>query len=155
MALFDVSNINNPIKISETIIGNSQTRSAILTNHKALLFSKEKGIIAIPVNFYSDELAIEDSSGNLSTIKSSYTDSLKDYKSEGYLVYGINLNDGFTNKGLIEHGEVDPSTYLGTNLIRGVYIKDCLFTVSQGMIKVNNLDTLDEISSLLLIEGVE
>ena len=158
---FDLSDPKHPEVLGELQISGYSTylhpydETAILTNHKALLFSKEKGIIAIPVNFYSDELAIEDSSGNLSTIKSSYTDSLKDYKSEGYLVYGINLNDGFTNKGLIEHGEVDPSTYSGTNLIRGVYIKDCLFTVSQGMIKVNNLDTLDEISSLLLIEGVE
>ena len=50
MALFDVSDVNNPKQISQAIIGDSRTTSAILTNHKALLFSKEKGILAIPVN---------------------------------------------------------------------------------------------------------
>ena len=37
---------NNPKQISETIIGDRRTTSAILTNPKALLFSKEKELIA-------------------------------------------------------------------------------------------------------------
>ena len=154
MALFDVSNINNPIKIADTKIGDKYTRSAILTNHKALLFSKEKGIIAIPVNTYEKELEITSSNGDLSSLESSYTTNSKEYKTEGYLVYGINLDEGFIPKGFIEHSEVDSKSYSGTNLIRGVYIKDWLFTVSQGMIKVNKLDTLEQVASVL-IEGVE
>ncbi len=58
MALFDVSDINNPIQISKTVIGDSRTTSAILTNHKALLFSKEKGLLAIPVNKYESDFEI-------------------------------------------------------------------------------------------------
>lgn len=54
MALFDVSDVTNPIQISNTVIGDSRTTSAILTNPKALIFSKEKNLIAIPVNNYSD-----------------------------------------------------------------------------------------------------
>ena len=151
MAIFDVTDINNPILISNTKIGDSSTRSAILTNHKALLFSKEKEIIAIPVNTYDDELEITSSTDNISTITSSYTTELEDYRTEGYLVYGINLKDGLTPKGFIEH-ETDVNRYSGTNLIRGVYIKDYLYTVSQGMVKVNNLNTLEEISSILVEE---
>ena len=57
-----------------------------------------------------------------------------------------------TSKGLINH---DTETeYKGSNLIRGVYIKDYLYTVSQGMIKVNNLDTLEELSTVLIEEDI-
>ena len=154
MALFDVSNIDNPVMISNTKIGSASTRSAILTNHKALLFSKEKGVIAIPVNTYVDDLDItlNTEEVNLDTVASSYTSKSKSYKTEGYLVYGINLEEGFKARGFIEHEGVDVKSYSGTNLIRGVYIKDWLFTVSQGMVKVNDLNTLEEISSVLVKE---
>ncbi len=152
MALFDVTNIKNPILMSSTKIGDSRTSSAILTNHKALLFSKEKGIIAIPVKTRSDELEISVKNNNIKEITSSYKSDLEKYDSEGYLVYNINLDDGFTSKGLINH---DTETeYKGSNLIRGVYIKDYLYTVSQGMIKVNNLDTLEELSTVLIEEDI-
>ena len=61
------------------------------------------------------------------------------------------MKDGLTPKGFIEH-ETDVNRYSGTNLIRGVYIKDYLYTASQGMVKVNNLNTLEEISSILVEE---
>ena len=60
MSLFDVSDVNNPKQLSQTTIGDSRTVSAVLTNPKALLFSKEKELIAIPVNNYQDEFSIED-----------------------------------------------------------------------------------------------
>lgn len=151
MAIFDVTDINNPIMISDTKIGDSTTRSSILTNHKALLFSKEKQIIAIPVNTYDSELEIEDGNNDISNITKTYTTRAKEYRTEGYLVYNINLSDGLQSKGFIEH-EADVKRYSGTNLIRGLYIKDYLFTVSQGMIKVNKIDTLEEISSVLVKE---
>lgn len=58
MALFDVSNVNSPVQISSVVIGDSRTTSAILTNPKALLFSKEKSLIAIPVNNYSQDFEV-------------------------------------------------------------------------------------------------
>ena len=103
---------------------------------------------------YEKELEISSTNGDLSSLESSYTTNSKEYRTEGYLVYGINLDEGFIPKGFIEHSEVDSKSYSGTNLIRGVYIKDWLFTVSQGMIKVNKLDTLEQVASVL-IEGVE
>lgn len=151
MAIFDVTDINNPIMVSDTKIGDSTTRSSILTNHKALLFSKEKQIIAIPVNTYDSELEIEDGNNDISNITKTYTTRSKGYRTEGYLVYNINLTDGLQSKGFIEH-ETDVKRYSGTNLIRGLYIKDNLFTVSQGMIKVNKIDTLEEISLVLVKE---
>ncbi len=151
MALFDVSDINNPIQISKTVIGDSRTTSAILTNHKALLFSKEKGLLAIPVNKYESDFEINvNNEDNISDMESIYTKYNKTYTAEGYFVYNINLTDGFNLKGIIEH---EKNTSIGysygeSKLLRGLWINDNLFTVSEDMIKVNKLDDLSLISEL-------
>ena len=152
MALFDVTNVNNPKQISEVTIGDSRTKSAVLTNHKALLFSKEKQLLAIPINSYKtdiEEIAYDD---DISDVISSYTKDYYGYVSEGYLVYNINLEDGINLKGLITHeGEEKTSDYYknyGNKLLRGVYIKDYLYTVSQHMMQVHKLDTLEKVSDI-------
>lgn len=157
MALFDVSNVNKPIQISETIIGDSRTTSAILTNHKALLFSAEKGIIAIPVNNYSEDFEISESSDNISSLISSYTNYSKNYISEGYFVYNINLTDGFKLKGTITHDKKKSSKYSyysNSKLLRGLWIENNLYTISEDMIKVNSLENLESICELN-IKGVK
>lgn len=151
MALFDVSDVNNPKQISQTIIGDSRTTSAILTNHKALLFSKEKGILAIPVNSYPSDFEVESSSDDISKLVSQYTNYNKNYTAEGYAVYNINLTDGFNLKGIINHEIIKTSGYrygYSGKLLRGVWIEDNLYTVSEKMIKVNKLDDLSQISEL-------
>lgn len=152
MALFDVSDVNNPKQISSTVIGDKRTTSAILTNHKALLFSKEKELLAIPVNNYDEDFEITNSSESYSSIVSSYTNYNKSYISEGYLVYKINLDDGFNLKGAITH-DYTKSNYsysTKTNLLRGLYIEDNLYTISESTIKVNKLDNLELIGGLNL-----
>ena len=154
MALFDVTDVNNPIQISDTIIGDSRTTSAILTNHKALLFSKEKELLAIPVNNYTEDFEIENSSDEYESMVSSYTNYKKEYVSEGYFVYNINLTDGFTLKGTITHDKTKSKYfyYNTSRLLRGLYIDDNLYTVSEDYIKVNSLDDLQEISQLKIKE---
>ena len=154
MALFDVTDVNNPIQISDTIIGDSRTTSAILTNHKALLFSKEKQLLAIPVNNYTEDFEIESSSDEYESMVKSYTNYKKQYVSEGYFVYNINLTDGFRLKGTITHEKTKSkySYYNASRLLRGLYIDDNLYTVSEDYIKVNRLDDLQEISQLKIKE---
>ena len=78
-----------------------------------------------------------------------YTNVCKNYISEGYLVYNINLDEGIKLKGVITHNEANNnSAYKTSQLLRGVYIKDNLITISQHMLKVNNLNTLEEVSSI-------
>lgn len=155
MALFDVSDVNRPIQISQTIIGDSRTTSAILTNHKALLFSAEKGIIAIPVNRYPSDFEITNNTSDISLMVNSYTNYNKKYTSEGYFVYDINLNDGFKLKGVINHEKLSSNKYYYYNtskLLRGMWIEENLYTVSEDMIKVNKLDDLSQISELKIKE---
>ena len=75
----------------------------------------------------------------------------KNYTAEGYLVYNINLNDGFKLKGIINHEITKTSGYkyrYSGKLIRGLWIENNLYTVSEKMIKVNKLDDLSQISEL-------
>ena len=151
MSLFDVSDINNPKQLAKTTIGDSRTVSAILTNPKALLFSKEKELLAIPVNNYAEDFSVEDNEEVDDTINN-FTSYNKDYISEGYFVYKINLDEGFNLKGIINH---DKSTsyyyyYNNSRLLRGLYIDDDLFTVSEDAIKVHKLSDLTQVSELKL-----
>ena len=152
MALFDVSDVNNPIQVSQTIIGDNRTTSAVLTNHKALLFSKEKGLIAIPVNNYPSNVEIDTTDAeNISTLVRDYTEYNGKYTSEGYFVYDINLADGFKLKGIINHEKTTnykPYYQYRSKLLRGLWIEDNLYTISEETIKVNKLDNLEEISKL-------
>lgn len=154
MALFDVSDVSNPIEISNTVIGDRRTTSAILTNPKALLFSKEKELIAIPVNNYSEDFSINYSDSN-SSVVSSYTNYGKSYISEGYFVYKINLDDGFNLQGIITHENNKTASYSYSNskLLRGLYIDDNLFTVSETSIKVNKLSNLEQVNELQIINN--
>ena len=152
MALFDVSDVNNPIQISETVIGDRRTTSAILTNPKALLFSREKQLIAIPVNNYSEDVDMGTETDSYESSISRYKNYSKAYIAEGYFVYTINLTNGFKLRGTITHENTKTSGYYtyGTTskLLRGLYIDDNLFTVSEAAIKVNKLDTLEQISEI-------
>ena len=150
MCLFDVSDITNPKEIAKTKIGDSRTASAILTNPKALLFSKEKELLAIPVNNYEEDIDIQSSTSNEDEIDD-YVSYNKNYISEGYFVYNINLKDGFTLKGTITHEKnntKDNYYYYRTKLLRGLYIENNLYTISEEYIKVNELKDLKEVSSL-------
>ena len=151
MALFDVTDVNRPIQISDTIIGDSRATSSILTNHKALLFSKEKQLIAIPVNNYVEDFQIKTSSDEYENIINSYRNYDKVYNSEGYFVYNINLTDGFKLKGVITHENIKDKYYKlynNSRMLRGLYIDDNLYTVSENYIKINRLENLQEVNQL-------
>lgn len=150
MALFDVTDVNNPIQISDTIIGDRRTTSAILTNHKALLFSKEKQLLAIPVNNYKEDFEITTSNNNYSTMLNDYSNYNKGYISEGYFVYNINLMDGFKLKGTITHDKTKSrdSFNSSSRLLRGLYIQEHLYTISEDYIKINRLEDLKEVNQI-------
>ncbi len=134
MALFDVTNPNNPKELYSVNIGERGTYSELLYNHKALLFSKEKNIIAFPVSIYEEE-------GNYRT----------NLKFQGAIVYGLDLEKGFTLRGTIAHMQVQDGyrNYDYEKAVeRIIYIKDNLYTLSKRMIKSTNMNTMEEQSLL-------
>ena len=155
MCLFDVSDILSPKEMAKVTIGDRRTVSAVLTNPKALLFSKDKNLLAIPVNNYEEDFSVkasESSNIEIENFKSPEKESI----SEGYFVYHIDLENGFQLKGTITHEKTTKKYYEWnpSKLLRGLYIDNNLYTVSENNIKVNDLNTLKEINNLN-IKGVE
>ena len=136
MALFDVTNPNDPKEMFAVDIGEKGTYSELLYNHKALLFSKEKNIIAFPISISEEE--------------GEYRTKLK---FQGAIVYGLDLEKGFILKGTIAHMQIE-DVYRDYDYNKAVeriiYIKNNLYTLSQGLVKSTNMDTMEEQSSLKL-----
>jgi inhibitor of cysteine peptidase len=57
VSLFDVSDITHPVEMYKEIIGDHGSSSEVLSNHKALLFDKDKGLLAFPVTVYESPVA--------------------------------------------------------------------------------------------------
>jgi uncharacterized secreted protein with C-terminal beta-propeller domain len=49
ISLFDVTDVSKPTEMFKTVIGDRGTESAVLQNHKALLFEKDRGLLSFPV----------------------------------------------------------------------------------------------------------
>ncbi len=134
MALFDVSNPTEPKELYAVDIGEKGTYSEILYNHKSLLFSKEKNIIAFPIS-----------------ISEEYSNYRTNLKFQGAIIYGLDLENGFTLKGQIAHMETEDGyrDYDYTKAVeRIIYINNNFYTLSKGLIKSTNMDTMEEIDNL-------
>ena len=144
IALFDVSDPENPKEVAKVIIGDRGTSTPVLNNHKALLFDREKELLVLPISLYE----FKDNGRNYA-----------DFTFQGAYVYKLSLEDGFDFQGRITHRDVEePSTtkgyryYHGSSydVTRSLYIGNVLYTISNGMIKMNNLGDLNEINSVKL-----
>jgi uncharacterized secreted protein with C-terminal beta-propeller domain len=147
MAIFDVSDVSNPVEMFRELIGDRGTDSELLHNHKALLFSRDKNLLAFPVR------VMEVKSGT-----GSYGQPWPEYGTfsfQGAYVYNIDLVNGFTLKGKITH--LTEGDYLKAgdywydsekDIQRILYINNILYTLSPGMIKANSMGDLTELNKL-------
>lgn len=132
MALFDVSDVNNPIEKYVTKIGEKGSYSELLSDHKALLFSKEKNIIAFPASIREEQ--------NNSKYYGKVT-------FKGAIVYGLTLENGFEEKGKISNGEkVDYEN----SVRRIIYVGDNLYTLSNKSIKATNMNTMEKVGEVYI-----
>ncbi|MCX7747346.1 MAG: beta-propeller domain-containing protein [Clostridia bacterium] len=150
IALFDVTDVNNPKEMFKEIIGDRGTDSPLLTNHKALLFSKEKNLMAFPVTVMEiknkeimDEKEVMFASG--------------EFVFQGAYVYNIDLEKGFTLKGKVSHLSILDYLKAGnysfdyeSAVDRILYIGDTLYTLSTKMIKANDLKDLKEKNAIAI-----
>ena len=153
IALFDVSDFENPKEVSKIVIGDRGTDSPALYNHKAFLFDREKELLVIPVSLYEISDEIKEQYDN-------YTGSLYgEFTFQGAYVYRLTLGNGFEYKGRITH--LDDSDiiksgdywYWGSSgsIFRSLYIDDVLYTISDKMVKMNDLETLAEMNFMDLM----
>jgi len=151
IALFDVSDPENPKEVSNYQIGDRGTDSYALQDHKAFLFSKEKNLLVIPVL-----LAEIDKSRYAEGELPAY--AYGDYVWQGAYVFSIDTENGLQLKGRISHLNASDDSLLKSgyyysseySIKRSLYMDNVLYTVSDKMIKMNSLDGLAEVNSVEL-----
>lgn len=142
ISMFDVSNVSNPVQVSNVTIGDRGSDSPVLYDHKALLFDKQMDLLVIPVTVAK----IDPSPYSNGVPDSAYGTQVW----QGVYVYNITLTDGLVLKGNITHAEtagMPPNTLI---VNRALYIGDVLYTVSQGKIELNSLADLSLLKEISL-----
>jgi inhibitor of cysteine peptidase len=132
MAIFDVSDVEHPIELAKYIIGDRGTESEALTNHKAILFNKEKELLVFPITVVENKTGSNDYYG----MEQSF---------QGAVVMNVSLTDGFSERGRITHVSTEEELkrgyyYDSTSIIRrSLFMDNVLYTFSNKMIQANNL----------------
>jgi len=144
IALFDVSDPENPKEVSKVTIGDRGTSTEVLNDHKALLFDREKELLVLPINLYESKEDNEYSWG--------------EFVFQGAYVYKLSIEGGFEYQGRITHRDHEETSqeeyycyrYSSYNVERSLFINDVLYTISDNLIKMNDLEDLSEINSVEL-----
>lgn len=144
MAVFDVSDVTNPVEKFKLEIGDSGTDSELLRDHKALLFSKERNLIAFPITIMTKPANTNNDPWQWGQ-----------FSFQGALVYGLDLNTGFTRKAAISHLSAEDFMKAGNywydsdkNVDRILYVGDTLLTTSNSKVMRHhqeNFRMMDEV----------
>lgn len=134
LAIFDVSDVNNPREKHVQTIGGRGTWSDALYDHKAVFY--HNGVLALPVSVYQGS----DYEYNLTFL--------------GALFYDVDLEAGFREAGRITHNpNLDPGNdrpYSGIK--RVVQIGGVYYTISDSLIMAHDADSFAQMAELELPE---
>ncbi|MBS3098324.1 beta-propeller domain-containing protein [Candidatus Woesearchaeota archaeon] len=142
LAIFDVSDVENPIEMHKEVIGDRGTDTPASRDHKAFLFDKEKGLLVIPMT--------------VAELKEGQPKSMQgEFVFQGAYVYDLSLEDGFELRGRVTHYDDDEefkkSGYYfrgDSSIERSLYIEDVLYTLSSSRLQLNDLDDLERLKVL-------
>jgi len=162
VSLFDVSDVENPTEIGKIEIGDRGTDSYALYDHKAFLFDRNRNLLVIPVMLAEiDKSKYRECNESEMEDYYRYNYCLTDYTYgehvwQGAYVLDISL-DGINLRGKITHkdNEIAESGYSyyyydKYSVKRSLYMDNTLYTISDGKIKANDLESLDEVSQVKL-----
>jgi inhibitor of cysteine peptidase len=153
IALFDVTDVANPVEMHKVVIGDRGTDSYALQDHKAFLFDREKNLLVVPIL-----LAELTDAQKQETQKEGWWPPYGEYVYQGAYVYDLTLENGFVLKGRITHYDANDQTFMKSgyyyygdqySVKRSLYIGDVLYTVSGKKIKLNALSDLTELKELV------
>jgi uncharacterized secreted protein with C-terminal beta-propeller domain len=146
ISLFDVSDINNPKELAKIEVGDRGTQSPAQWDHHAFLFSKMKNLLVIPI--LEAEIDMDDFAGEV------HPSTHGEYVYQGAYVFHVSPA-GIKQRGRVTHiddfSEFTKSGYCfysEKSVKRSLYINDVLYTISDTMVKLNDLTTLNEIVSI-------
>lgn len=154
IALFDVSDPARPKETAKYVIPGDTADSAALRDHKAVLFSRPKNLLAIPVSFGPVYRIMDNPelSSPVPGIIAPGPKKLPYYQGwHGVYVFDLSLENGIRLKGKIAHSEGGFSEEKAAGPVkRSLYINDVLYTLSDRLLKMNDLGTLKELNALRL-----
>ena len=135
IALFDVSDPAEPRELAKYVVNKADSDSPVLRDHRALLFSRDLNLLAIPVS-YSIAPTLQE--------RANYPY----YKMwQGLYVFDLSPA-GITLRGSVDHLDGDLDGRMPVK--RSLYIGNVLYTVSDGYVQLNDLDSLNQIKRLEL-----
>jgi len=145
IALFDVSNPAAPKEVAKYVVDRDDSDSPALRDHRAVLFSREKNLLVIPVSYMPQyRIMIAQPGREIAP---------PDQGWQGAFVFEISPEKGIRLQGKVEHPATFDNTkdyYEFNSVKRSLYIEDVLYTISDRVVKVNNLDTLKQIKQINL-----
>ncbi len=128
ISLFNVSDFENPVEIGKYVVEDFST-SEILYEHKAFLFDESSGLMVIPIE------------------SCNYSDDFRTTK-KWYGAYVFEISDSVDLKRKIMHSNEDYDYQ--ANVRRSLFMDEYLYTISGKKIKVNDLNTIEEINQIEL-----
>ncbi len=145
VALFEVSDPRRPVQKFAVTIGDRGTYSELLWNHKALLFSREKDLLAFPVSVMK--------AGDV--LEGEEFFAWGEYVFQGAYIYQVNLTAGFNLRGTITHLSAGEDIYNDLKprggdrqVQRIIYIGDVLYAISEGRFTAHSWPGLEELARL-------
>jgi hypothetical protein len=143
IALFDVTDVEHPQQIDKVEIGDSGTDSAVLTDHRAFLFDKNKNLLVIPARVVQTLDLTVKVSGDQQRIW------------YGAYVFGLTPETGFVLKGTVEHSTGAGYSWYGSpnEVKRSLYIGDTLYTLSQKQILATSLSKINTTVATIKLPG--
>ncbi|MFA4814757.1 MAG: beta-propeller domain-containing protein [Candidatus Gracilibacteria bacterium] len=154
IAMFDVSDVENPTELHREIIGDRGTSSPVSDNHKAFLYSTSIGnedgaVMGFP-------LVLAEIAQELKDDPDTSADTYGDYVYQGAYVYDVSVENGFELRGSITHYPEDTleeegyDWYGEEDIERIIYIGDYFYTISQTAVVASEmLSPLNEVQRLL------
>ncbi len=134
ISMFDVTDYSSPVELDKVIIGGRGSYTDVTDNHKALLFAKDKNILAFPIYVSNRD-------------KNTYAYT---FETQSAFVFSINEDYKFNLRGDISHLEDANNNRSHVNRI--LFIDDHLYTISDNKIRISDFDTLENIKDLSLEE---
>lgn len=141
LSLFDVTDPTQPVEKFSQLIGDRGTYSDVLRNHKALLFSADKQLLAFPLTVMKADEQEPYTHGDVP--------AYGHFSFQGAYVYRVNVQDGFEQRGAITHMSPEERQKLGqyhygsaSDIQRLLYIGDTLYSFSDDQIRATALDSL-------------
>jgi inhibitor of cysteine peptidase len=122
ISLYDIRDKTNPVVFDEIIYDYSElgfAYTSVTYNHKDLLLSYAKGLIALPFTTYN------------------YSSETGNYYNSGIMVFHVDEAEGFTFGGFVQHEE---NSEEDVYVFKSKFIDQYLYTISNKYIKVSTIE---------------